>query len=167
MKGPADLLQRHIGGTALVDSNLLLLYLVGLCDRRIIPRFPRTERYTIKDFDLLRRILERVFKVLLTTPNIITEVSNLATKLSERERPLFFDAMRRRVTVLDERYCPSGTAFKDPHFRLVGLTDAVILNLCPDVLVLTDDLRLSAFIAQRGHDVVNFAHVRANAGNFE
>jgi hypothetical protein len=166
VKRPEDLLERHIGGAALVDSNLLLLYLVGKCDPRIIPRFTRTRKYTTKDFDLLSRILDRVFKVVLTTPNILTEVSNLATKLSDNERPAFFDEMKKHVTVFDERYCASIGAFADRQCRRLGLTDAVLLSLCPNVLVLTDDLPLYQVIATRGHDVINFTHVRAAAGMF-
>jgi hypothetical protein len=161
---PEDLLESHIGGTVLVDSNLLLLYLVGKCDPRIIPRFVRTQKYTIKDFELLSKILDRVFKTVLTTPNILTEVSNLATKLSENQRPSFFDAMKEHVTLLDERYCQSITAIADRQYRTLGLTDAVVLNLCPNVLVLTDDLPLYQSIASRGHDVINFTHVRVSAG---
>lgn len=98
-----ELLEAYVGRTALVDSNLLLLYIVGKCDPRIIPRFTRTEKYTIKDFELLQALLERVFKTVVTTPNVLTEVSNLATKLQESERFSFRETMRSHVMVLDER----------------------------------------------------------------
>jgi hypothetical protein len=163
---PRDLLRKHARGNVLVDSNLLLLYLVGHCDLRIIPRNKKTARYTIPDFGLLTGLIE-TFKVVLTTPNIITEVSNLATSLSENERPSFFDVMRQRVTALEERYCPSIEAFTDPQYRRLGITDAVLLKLCPRVLVLTDDFPLYAVISKRGHDVINFTQIREAAGNFE
>ena len=57
MRDPDDLLEAYVGGSALVDSNLLLLYLVGKCDPRIIPRFTRTQKYTVKDFELLSKLL--------------------------------------------------------------------------------------------------------------
>ena len=163
MKALEDLLVRHKGRNVLVDSNLLLLYLIGHCDPRIIPRFVRTQKYTIPDFHLLSGILDRLFKTVLTTPNILTEVSNLATKLSENERPAFFDAMKTRVAALDETYCKSADACEDRNYRTLGLTDAVPLNLCPGVLVLTDDLPLYQVIASRGHDVINFTHIRVAA----
>jgi hypothetical protein len=161
---PEELLESYIGGTALVDSNLLLLYLIGKCDTRIIQRFTRTRKYTVADFELLNKVLDRVFETVITTPNILTEVSNLATKLCESERPCFFDAMRKHVGVLDERFCQSNLAFADRQFRTLGLTDAVVLTLCSSVLVVTDDLALYQSIASRGHDVLNFTHLRVAAG---
>jgi hypothetical protein len=44
--------------------------------------------------------------------------------------------MKVRVSLLDERYCPSTQAFADRQYRKLGLTDAVLLTLCPNVLVL-------------------------------
>jgi hypothetical protein len=153
-----------MGGAVLVDSNLLLLYLVGKCDPRIIVRFTRTQKYTSKDFELLSKILDRVFKTILTTPNILTEVSNLATKLSEGERQAFFAEMRTSIAVFDEKYVSSTAASADRNYTRLGLTDAVILGLCRGVLVLTDDLPLYSVIVSRGGDVVNFTHLRVAAG---
>jgi hypothetical protein len=156
-----SLLQKYQHGVALVDANLLLLYLVGKCDPRIIPRFPRTQKYTSEDFELLSKLLETFFRALVTTPNVLTEVSNLATKLSENERAAFFDQMRHSVATLDETYCPSRVAVEDRNYRTFGLTDATILNFRPDVLVLTDDLPLYQLLSSRGRDVLNFTHIRA------
>lgn len=167
MRDPDDLLEAYVGGSALVDSNLLLLYLVGKCDPRIIPRFTRTQKYTVKDFELLSKLLDRVFRTVLTTPNILTEVSNLATKLPEHERRAFFAEMEKHIKILDERYLPSSTASRDRNYRTLGLTDAVVLNLSPGVLVLTDDLPLYSVIASRGHDVLNFTHLRVAAGTLQ
>jgi hypothetical protein len=158
-----DLLQRYKNGPVLIDANLLLLYVTGKTDRRIIPRFQRTQKYTVRDFDLLQRLLEQVFRIVLTTPNILTEVSNLATKLSESERPLFFDQMKQCIASLDERYCHSRTAASDRNYRTLGLTDAGILTVCHGLLVLTDDLPLYSVLLNRGMDAINFTHIRAVA----
>jgi len=157
-----DLLIKHQNGIVLVDTNLLLLYLVGKADPRIIPRFMRTQKYTIEDFQLLSKLLETFFRALVTTPNVLTEVSNLVTKLSENERPGFFDQMKRSVAILDETYCPSRTAVEDRNYRTFGLTDATILSIRPDVLVLTDDLPLYQLLSSRGRDVINFNHIIAS-----
>jgi hypothetical protein len=156
-----QLLSKYHRGVALVDTNLLLLYLVGKSDPRIIPRFGRTQKYTIDDFDILRKLLETFFRALVTTPNVLTEVSNLVTKLSDNERFAFFDQMKDSVAALDETYCPSRTAVEDRNYRTFGLTDATILTARPDVLVLTDDLPLYQLLSSRGRDVINFTHIRA------
>lgn len=156
-----DLLQRYRRGSVLIDANLLLLYVTGKTDRRIIPRFQRTQKYTIRDFEILERLLEQFFRIVLTTPNILTEVSNLATKLSDSERPLFFDQMKKCIASLSEMYCHSNTAAGDRNYRTLGLTDAGILTVCHGLLVLTDDLPLYSVLLSRGRDAINFTHIRA------
>ena len=159
------LLEKHFRDPALVDSNLLLLYLVGRCDPRIIPRFQRTKKYTIEDFEILGKILGRGIGRIVTTPNVLTEVSNLATKLGDEERKSFFDTMTEMVGTLDETYCPSSTAVQDQQFRKFGLTDAAILTISSQgMLVLTDDLPLYLALSHRGVDVINFTHLRQEAG---
>jgi len=156
-----QLLLKYFRGVALIDTNLLLLYLVGKTDPRIIPRFTRTQKYTVEDFQILSKLLENFFSELVTTPNILTEISNLVTKLSDNERPAFFDRMKHHVATLNETYCSSRTAVEDRNYRTFGLTDAVILNVRPEALVLTDDLPLYQLLSNRGRDVINFTHVRA------
>jgi hypothetical protein len=167
VRRPEDLLADYLGGTVLVDSNVLLLYLIGKCDTRIIARFTRTQKYTVEDFELLSKILDRIFKKVVTTPNILTEVSNLATKLSESERRAFFAKMQTYIAVLDERYVSSRSASGDHNYLGLGLTDAAVLTLCPEALVLTDDLPLYSVIAKRGRDVLNFTHLRVAAGTLD
>jgi hypothetical protein len=116
-----DLLMKYRQHVALVDSNLLLLYLVGKSDARIIPRFSRTQKYTIEDFQMLSQLLENFFSAVATTPNILTEVSNLVTKLSDSERPAFFDQMKHSVAALDETYLPSRLVATDRNYRTLGL----------------------------------------------
>jgi hypothetical protein len=48
----------------------------------------------------------------ITTPNILTKVSNLVTKLSENERGSFFDEMKRSIGALDEIYCRAVSILK-------------------------------------------------------
>jgi hypothetical protein len=152
---------KHRGRAALVDANLLLLYVIGKSDPRIITGFSRTQKYTVEDFEILRRLLEDFFSTVATTPNILTEVSNLVTKLSEKERPAFFDRMKDSVAIIDETYCTSRVAVTDRNYRSLGLTDAVILSVSRELLVLTDDLPLYQVLSSRGHDVLNFTHIRA------
>ena len=155
------LLMKYQRGIALVDANLLLLYLIGKSDPRIIARFERTKKYTVEDFNILNYLLEKFFGGLLTTPNVLTEVSNLVTKLPENERGPFFDQMKLSVSKLDETYCSSRTAVEDRNYRTFGLTDSTILCSTSHALVLTDDFPLYNLLSTRGRDVINFTHIRA------
>ena len=52
-----QLIDQHCGSGLLVDTNLLLLYLIGRTNKYRIPKFKRTQAYTIEDFDVLERFM--------------------------------------------------------------------------------------------------------------
>ena len=51
------LIKKHQARGVLVDSNLLVLFLVGKVNKRRILEFKRTQNFTIADFDLLARLI--------------------------------------------------------------------------------------------------------------
>ena len=145
----------------LVDSGLLLLLFVGLCDRGRIPRFKRTRMFTESDFDLLQGIVRR-FDLLVTTPNILTEVSNLLAQLPDNLHAQYFatfaHSLQQRV---NEDYIPSGRLVLKEQFPKLGLTDTGIIEQARNGnLVLTVDLPLYNRLCDLGFDVINFNHVR-------
>jgi hypothetical protein len=81
-----QLLGRYKSRGILIDTNLLLLYFVGKYDPRRILSFGRTKSraFTLEDFKLLLVVFD-YFDRVITTPNILTEVSNLSSKLSDYE----------------------------------------------------------------------------------
>jgi len=54
------LIRKHRSAGVVTDTNLLLVLLIGLCDRKMIEKFKRTQKYTAKDFDLLLQLLAQV-----------------------------------------------------------------------------------------------------------
>jgi hypothetical protein len=155
-----ELIQRHKSRGVLVDSNLLVLYLVGATNPKRIQSFKRTQRYTIEQFEILQRLIA-CFSSVIATPHVLTEVSNL-TDLDGRERLLIRELFRRHVLVMDERFVKSQTVVQDALFDRLGLTDSAIASLHEeDVLVVTDDLHLHLALERRGVDSLNFNHVLA------
>ena len=67
----------------IVDTNLLLLYVVGAQNPERIGRFTRTDTFTKDDFDLIDRLFGYV-ETAVTTPSILTEVSNLLGQLPKQ-----------------------------------------------------------------------------------
>ncbi len=59
----------------ILDTNLLILYLIGNYDPNFITRFRKTSNYTIDDFLILKDIVKESSKIIVT-PNILTELSN-------------------------------------------------------------------------------------------
>lgn len=155
------LLRRHRRAGVLVDTNILLLLVVGSYDRAPVPRFKRTAQYTVEDFDLAMRLTRRFARV-VTTAGILTEVSNLAGQLGGAARAACFAVFARNIQLLDERPVDSAAVARTPEFVRFGLTDAAILAVAQGgYLVLTDDLRLSGYLASRDLPVLNFTHLRA------
>jgi predicted nucleic acid-binding protein len=163
MKGDLDiLLKRYRRKGVLIDTNLLLLWLVGRYDRELIRFHKRTHEFAPEDFDTLCGFLEE-FAMLATTPNILTEVSNLAAQMRDpRGAAKFFDQVfTEEVRVLTETYVPSASTMEKSSFRKLGLTDCCIMALAKGkYLLLTDDFRLSQCFESIGGHAVNFNNIR-------
>lgn len=155
------LIRKHPRSRLLIDANLLLLYQVGCFDERAIETFPRTKQYTIEDYRLLAKLVGR-FSSVVTTPNILTEVSNLSGKLGDANLLRFREAFKGTIDIIEEEYCASLQAARSPAFVKFGLTDAGIASLASEegIQVLTDDLRLANWLASRGFGAWNFNHIR-------
>ncbi len=144
----------------MVDTNLLLLWFVGSLDIKLVPEFKRTCRYVPEDYDTLA-YYRSLFSRRVTTPNILTEVSNLAAQLGKRSQEFFETVFSKSIGVLEEHYVGSNSAAEISHFSEVGLTDSAIMSLARgQYLLLTDDFRLSQIFQKEGGDVVNFTHIR-------
>lgn len=66
----------------IVDTNVLILYLVGIFDRNFIDKCgmltSSNKHYSVDDFELLSKIIS-IFKKVVITPQIIAELSNIST----------------------------------------------------------------------------------------
>jgi hypothetical protein len=145
----------------LVDTSLLLLFVVGLSGRMHIPTFKRTKKFTEQDFDVLAYLFG-LFSRIVTTPNIMTEVSNLLGQAADRVRAGFLTYFAEAVSKLGEEYTPSSHLTKYAHFSKFGLTDSATIEAAKGkYLVLTDDFPLVGYLQSAGIDVINFNHLRS------
>ncbi len=147
----------------LVDTNLLVLLAVGTVNRRRVEVFKRTRQYTIRDFDLLLRVLGN-WNSLYTVPQVMAEVSNL-TDLTGPERQQVRHFLRNVVFEVTEVNVSSVQAVEEPSFWTLGLVDAAIAAVAREhaCAVLTDDLDLYLRLQRDGVTVINFTHLRAQA----
>lgn len=154
-----SLFQKYKNQGILIDTNILLLWVVGTVNRSRISKFNRTEKFIPEDFDLLVKVLA-YFSKIITTPNILTEVNSLANQLGEPERSqclFLFGTIER----LDEPYLESKIAAGVESFTKFGLTDCGIITLAKDkYLVLTDDFKLANYLYSVGIDTINFNNIR-------
>lgn len=155
----AELLTAYRRKGLLIDSNLLVLFFVGVCDPRRITTFKRTRMFTFADFELLVGILKRFDRV-TTTPNILTEVSNFLGQVPGHARN-FFNTFSARMKDIEEAYQPSQLLASRDYFPDFGLTDSSIIEEARGkYLVLTVDLPLYSYLSGVGIDVINFNHLR-------
>lgn len=161
-----QLFARHRGKNILLDTNLLLVFLTGEIGVQFFERFDRVSKYTIQDYELIVQILSS-FRVLVTTPHILTEVSNLANKLSGSYRRDWYANLAAFVMSdeqeigVRETWVPAKRLAALPEFLDFGITDSAVGELVSNALVVTDDFRLSGALRNKGIDVLNFKELRA------
>jgi hypothetical protein len=142
----------------LVDTNLMLLMVIGRYDKNKIQRCKRTQKYSPAIFHLVDRVVTQ-FEIRFTTPNLFTEIDNLVRlDVFEREWPAIAWVMNNLIDDLREIPTPSAILTKHDLYEKIGLADCSILA-GPDVLILTDDLPLTSFLTSQGRAVINLSHL--------
>ena len=144
-----------------LDTNLLVLFVVGNEDRELIEKHRRLEHYSAEDFDILVDLLEGVGQVLVT-PNTLTETSNLVRQHGEPERSRLMARLHYLIQETEEIVVSSATASSNNDFARLGLTDAALLEAASaDTPVLTVDLELYLTAIETGEErAVNFTQYR-------
>lgn len=144
----------------LLDTNLFLLLMVGTYDIGFIPSHKRTNTFTEDDFILLEAFLDN--KEITTTPNILTEVSNLLWQGSDPHKSALRRIFAETVPNLSESTLGvSGGVCSHQAFMKLGLTDAGILFVANnDECILTVDLDLHLAALSLGLDTENFNNHR-------
>jgi len=156
------LMGKHYHKGLLSDTNVLLLLLVGSLDSKLIGNFKITANHGFDeaDFNLLLAFVGK-FQKIVTTPHILTEVSNHADKMKGDNHKKIFDRFISLIEQLDERGESAKMLTKTDAFVRFGLTDTAIGSLASkNLLVLTVDLRLVGYLQKKNVDVVNFNHLR-------
>src|SRR4029078_4491202 len=113
------------------------------------------------DYKLLDDLLRRFGKI-VTTPNVLTEVSNLVDQIGGETGPKLQALLGGLIeTSFDEHYVHSIESVKTDEFQRIGLTDSSILLLPNEnLLVPTDDIHLYLSLLNRGVEAINFDHLR-------
>jgi hypothetical protein len=155
-----ELVKAHQGRGVLLDTNLLLVYLIGMFDPDRLTKFKRTSAFTVDDFYLLSQLLHFLGRI-ITTPNILTEVNSFSNQLPEAVKKDYYTKFATRILVMDEHYVASDQVSSLTSFARFGLTDLGIAKLPQNRhLVLTDDLKLTHYLHSLGIEAINFNHVR-------
>lgn len=140
----------------LVDTGLMLLVAAGELAPNRIPQLPRLRGFSLEHYTRLRDYI-RLFRLRITTPHILAEVSNLARQWPEPIRSQAFEHFAASWGLLQERHAAARYAVGDSAFSSLGLTDVGILQIARQrLMVLTIDRDLTGMLNQRGIHVINW-----------
>lgn len=149
----------------IVDTNLLILFIVGFYDIAYIEKFKRVKNkgYTKEDFDALRKLLS-YFKCLYVTPQILSEVSNLSfgNVLGNAFNEYFAEVVKI-ISEAKEKHISKDIILKMPVLYKFGFTDSSIFKLAKneDLPVITDDSKLNGMLNKEGIRSINMDTIRA------
>lgn len=144
----------------IIDTNLLLLLLVGMYDPSYIARHKRTNDYSAEDFEMLVMRLEHCEIVFVS--NVLTEVSNLLWLTPNPYCDHLRALLKELIHQKNEHHVPAKTAVVVEEFSLLGLTDASLIDSSPKGTILTVDLDLYLAAQIKGLPSENFNHLRFN-----
>lgn len=149
------------GRQLLLDTNLLLLWLLEQVDIKQVGVFKRLNTFKPADFLLVNAFALGASEIVLT-PHVAAEVSNLAGQLNEPVKGRFRQAFARWLqTAAVEHAVTSRDACALPTHTRLGLTDASIeLMAGKGVFVLSTDLDLVVALKKAGLAAVNYNHIR-------
>jgi hypothetical protein len=145
----------------LLDTNVLLLFIVGTVDRERIGQVGATEQFDQDAYDLLAKIVQR-FKVAVTTPHVMAETSNLLCRGADG---VLADALLVRLKemtiVLNERFVTVKKLARASIAWPLGVADTGIVEAAEKgCVVLSVDAGLCGELNRRGLAVQNFNHLR-------
>jgi len=100
----------------MVDTNLMVLLLVGLVNPERIQHFKRTQDFTVDDFRQLRKLLDELGTPLIATPHILSQVSDL-TDLPGPERVTIRALFKKIIQEIDEKYDAANLLVRNFTFR--------------------------------------------------
>lgn len=154
-----NLVNKYSTKGIIIDTNIMLLLFIGNFNQSIISKFKRTQAYNSDDYEYLVKFI-KLFKIVLTLPNILTEVNSLSNQLDKKYKKSYYTFFSKSVQILDERYIPSKIISKSEKFWQFGLTDTAIEILAYDnYLVLSSDASLCKYLYNKNIDAINFAHL--------
>jgi rRNA-processing protein FCF1 len=145
----------------LVDTNLLLVLVVGWVAPARVGKVGRTAGYDESDFAKLDAFVTR-FKYTVTTPHILCETTNLVFRGASGDLANDLHRVLRGVYALtDERFVTARKLSQDREASPLGLADTAVIEAARrGCTVLSADADLCGELDRRGLPVVNFNHYR-------
>ena len=111
-----------------IDTNALVILVLGLIDPRLIEEHKRASIYDAEDFDDLLTIIEDINQLVIL-PNVWTEVDNLLNGFTRQRKDDYVAVLAELVTQVSEEYIATSLATAEASFYDLGITDSLLLQL--------------------------------------
>lgn len=148
--------------SALIDTNLFVLLVVGLYDKKYIAKHKRTNVFTEEDYDLLLKNLA-LYDELWITSHCVAEVSNLLKQTNSALQNDLLGCLRSLCNLTKESHLSHHNIVKDSHFLKLGIADTGITQKSKRVTTtFTVDHDLHIALLHLGRHVKNFHHLRTH-----
>ncbi|MBA7548532.1 hypothetical protein ES705_40993 [subsurface metagenome] len=142
-----------------LDCNIFILFVIGTLGKQHIQKFKRTRIFKEEDFDVLISLLSE--SIVILTPNVLTEASNLLESYKVGGQNIGLKGLKIIIESIEESYEKSNNLIELVSFEKFGLSDSSIDNLCQNnVIAITVDLPLYGYLVSKSYPVINFNHVR-------
>ncbi len=139
----------------LIDTNILLLFIVGSLNPDLISTTSRTASFTFRDFQIVSKAID-FFEVKISTPHILTEVSNLIGR-----NVSIGSALGSYIETCTEEFTQGSALASQECFPKFDLADTATYSISKNrFLVITDDGPLYGLLTSQGIDAVNLATLR-------
>jgi rRNA-processing protein FCF1 len=149
----------------LIDTNALIILIIGLIDTNIINTHKRTSIYEEQDYYDLLSAIESLDKLIIL-PNVWTEVDNLLNNFGGDQKFKYIKIIIETIKSTSEKFIDSIKGAESESFYDLGLTDSLILDYAKECdLLITSDSTLSDYAIANGikvFDVVKNRNERLN-----
>jgi rRNA-processing protein FCF1 len=146
----------------LIDTNSLIILVLGMINPSIIDKHPRTSIYDKSDFYFLVEKIGDLNKLVIL-PNIWTELDNLLNKFSGNLKDQYVNRLQQISKLSTEEYISSEKGINFYSFHDLGLTDSLILNYATSSkcdCVITSDSNLSDHLLAHGVNVIDLVKIK-------
>jgi len=154
------LLSEYCNKGIITDTNLMLVYIVGIYDRDYIPRFKRTDIYT-DDFENIHSVLN-CFRKKIVTCHILAELSNFSMQIHNHRLANYFSFFVQALREADEEHLDKDSILDHCLLPKIGVTDLGIIEAAKryECLIFTDDFPLAGYAQKMHLGVLNLNHIR-------
>ena len=142
-----------------LDTNVFLLFLVGLADRAAIAHHKRLAAYDAHSYDVLCKLLTS-YDEIIVSPGCLAETTNLLDS-DKGSRQRCYQMLKELILSgegFSERHVPTDKVVEQRPFMWLGFTDASYVELADQgIPVITADLKLYLQVVEKNEESVNFA----------